>query len=418
MCFLIPQHRITDRARARRVLKALGASIGFGLSFGTTHAQSCAPGQAGCVPTNSPRSAQALQAPVRNVTAPACTVPGTWQDAFGGNRIINSNLTGTGKQPYCSAPHTLTVTLNGTTDFSLNAVWTGGSECQPYSETMTFGQTCNAASGTFVNADGSSGADTWTRVPPSVAIMAQAVMIPSQSRVQTRMVLTHSDLTLTVTSDGAPTAGSTVLLQSSRVNDDTITQPSSPTDASGMTTAKVETRKQPGTSTITSSTPDIVTGTPATITWLPAKYESDFLVTCYMVSSESDFVSTPLVGPVSGLPVANRYRRGFISDVRLQGSGVALDGSTIHYDGRGVYSLQSCPLTATGACAVDGTTAAVDRTVIPLRSTVAIASVGTRVAQDTGGAIIGYHIDEYFGTRRAACLSAGHRTLGATFMNY
>ncbi|MGH6836379.1 MAG: 3D domain-containing protein [Methylocella sp.] len=173
-----------------------------------------------------------------------------------------------------------------------------------------------------------------------------------------------------------------------------------------------------GESTIMSATPSITTGSPGMITWLPAKYESDFLATCYVVSQETGFTSTPLIGPVNGLPANKTYHQGFINDVRLQGSGIALDGTTIHYDGHGTYSLQSCPLTATGTCAVGGTTVAVDRTVIPLQSTISIATVGPRVAQDSGGAITGYHIDEYYGVRRAACISAGRLTLSVTFTSY
>jgi 3D (Asp-Asp-Asp) domain-containing protein len=71
-----------------------------------------------------------------------------------------------------------------------------------------------------------------------------------------------------------------------------------------------------------------------------------------------------------------------------------------------------------GQCAQDGTSAAVDGTVIPRRSEFSVAGDGTRTAQDTGGGIRGYHIDEFFGTRRAACLQAGRRTLGVDFLSY
>ncbi|HFX6065112.1 TPA: 3D domain-containing protein, partial [Klebsiella pneumoniae] len=133
---------------------------------------------------------------------------------------------------------------------------------------------------------------------------------------------------------------------------------------------------------------------------------------------ESDFNASRLIGPVNGLPAKNRYHQGFINDVELQGSGIANDGTTIHYDGGNSFSVRNCPLTATGACAVDGTTIAVDFGVVPRRSTVSIDGDGNRVAQDTGGAINGYHIDEYFGTRRSDCVSAGQRTLGVDFVSY
>jgi 3D (Asp-Asp-Asp) domain-containing protein len=142
------------------------------------------------------------------------------------------------------------------------------------------------------------------------------------------------------------------------------------------------------------------------------------LVTCYVISQESTFPATPLIGPVTGLPVGNRYRQGFISDVRLQGSGIALDGTTIHYDGNGRFSIQACPLTSSGACAVDGLTAAVDRTVVPFRGEVSIDTLGSRVAQDTGGAITGFHVDVYFGLRRSDCLQVGRQSLGVSFEHY
>lgn len=415
----------------RKLLRVLSTLAGLGLvcGAGATYGQSCAPGKIGCTaaaPTSSTVQLQTLTTPVPSsvvlqpmLTAPTpCTVPGNWLDAYGGVITVSANLTGSMKLPYCNSAHALTIALQGTTGFSVNASWSGGAECIAFTESLTF-QGCDTAVGSFVNADGGTGPDTWTRTSVTqVGIAPDAPRIPTASRVQARRVLTHSNLTLTVTTDGQPAAGVTVALQSSRGTDDTITGPSNPTDASGVTTAYVETRVQPATSTITSADPTIQTASPGTITWLPARYESSFLVTCYVVSLEADFTSTPLIGPVRGLPAANRYHRGFISDVAVQGSGIALDGTTIHYDGGGRYSLQSCPLTATGVCAVDGTTVAVDRTVIPYGSTISIDTVGARVAQDTGGAITGYHIDEYFGTRRAACITAGRRTLGVEFDSY
>jgi 3D (Asp-Asp-Asp) domain-containing protein len=284
---------------------------------------------------------------------------------------------------------------------------------------MVFGGSCDVASGTFRNADGSSGIDAWQRVITKRLSIAPAnPIIPGNSRAQNRRVLTRSDLTLRVTDNGQPAAGITVAIKSDRPADDAITGPASPTDSTGTTSAQVETRSQPGPSTITSATADIKTAIPGVIEWLPTHYEPDFLVTCYVISQESDFLSTPLVGPVNGLPATARYRQGFINDVRLQGSGIALDGTTIHYDGRNRYSVQSCPVTTSGVCAVDGTTVAVDPSVTPLGSEISIATVGSRAAQDTGGAITGFHIDEYFGARRAECIRAGRRSLGVDFVSY
>jgi 3D (Asp-Asp-Asp) domain-containing protein len=51
---------------------------------------------------------------------------------------------------------------------------------------------------------------------------------------------------------------------------------------------------------------------------------------------------------------------------------------------------------------VAGTTIAVDPSIIPMGANVNIDGVGDRTAQDTGGAINGYHIDNFVGFGRAA----------------
>jgi 3D (Asp-Asp-Asp) domain-containing protein len=242
-------------------------------------------------------------------------------------------------------------------------------------------------------------------------------IIPEKSRVAGGKVLTKSDVTATITQDGAPLPNIPVTLQSDRGAQDTIGSAGS-TNASGSATAKVETRNQPGTSMITLQSSDISNVQIAPIVWLPAQYEKDFLVTCYVLSSEQDFVSTPLIGPVKGLPKDKKYREGFIRDVRMQGSGVAIDGTNIRWNAGNRYSIQSCPLTSTGACAVDGTTVAVDPTVIPRPSRIMIHSVGIRLAQDGGGWIDDYHIDEFFGTRRKECEKRGRQRYRVDFSNY
>jgi 3D (Asp-Asp-Asp) domain-containing protein len=247
---------------------------------------------------------------------------------------------------------------------------------------------------------------------------ALKAIIPRGSLVASGKVLTHNDLQIVVrNAENALAPNVNASVQSDR-SVDTVAQASSPTNSSGATTASVETRNQISVSTITSASSTIQTATPGKISWLPAHYQDNFLITCYVISNESDFVNTPLVKKIPGLPAGNKYRQGFISDVRMQGSGQASDGTILHYDGNSRYSIQSCARTATGACAVDGSTIAVDRTVIPLRGSVAIDTVGSRVARDTGGAIVGNHIDLYYGARRADCRAAGRRNLGVDFISY
>ena len=110
----------------------------------------------------------------------------------------------------------------------------------------------------------------------------------------------------------------------------------------------------------------------------------------------------------------------FGEGVRLQGSGRALDGRFVRYDGGGCFAEQECPLTASGSCAQGGRTAAVDTSVLPMGSRVWIEGIGERIAEDRGGAVEGRAIDVYFAgedglararrlgrTDRAVCLADG-----------
>lgn len=158
-----------------------------------------------------------------------------------------------------------------------------------------------------------------------------------------------------------------------------------------------------------------------TLNWMPAVYQAKFTLTCYVLSLETDpmFSNSPLVSGVPGLPPNSTYFTSFLKDVQMQGSGETRDGLIIHYDGRKRYSIQKCPQTASGACAVDGQTVAVDRTIVPFKSTLGYRlndqdqiGFGPRVAQDTGGQIKGNHIDIYFGTRRSDCKQWGTKLTG------
>ncbi|HEY1181533.1 MAG TPA: 3D domain-containing protein [Rhodocyclaceae bacterium] len=133
----------------------------------------------------------------------------------------------------------------------------------------------------------------------------------------------------------------------------------------------------------------------------------DRLLTCYTIADETSAPALPVRQDVCGLPAENSYRTAFLKDVKMQGSGTASDGSIVHYAGNQCYEVLTCAVTASGACATVGTTIAVDMTIIPRRSNVSVAILGARSAQDKGGMIKGYHIDEYLGPQPALCKQLG-----------
>jgi 3D (Asp-Asp-Asp) domain-containing protein len=186
----------------------------------------------------------------------------------------------------------------------------------------------------------------------------------------------------------------------------------------GKASATVSTRVQPGSSTIDAADAAINTATPGVISWLPARYEDRFLVTCYTIADEAAAAASSVSTQVCGLPPQNAYRSAFLTDTKMQGSGKALDGTFIHYKGKGCYNTDTCARTATGECAVVATTIAVDPKVIPRRSTVDVAIMGQRLAQDTGGKILGYHIDEFVGLQGPLCKKLGLRNSAISLVKY
>lgn len=210
-----------------------------------------------------------------------------------------------------------------------------------------------------------------------------------------KCVLYRSLFTATLTDGGVPAPGKAIVLQSSRnvsgATPDTLVQPLTPTDSMGVTEGRVETRKS-GSASI--SAQNYKTPQPASITLDEATYESVFLITTYYTPKETDFSPKPTMSNPCGL--TGTYRTKFLSTVKLEGSGVAANGTTIQYY-NGCYHTDTCPRTASGVCAQVGVTAAVDPAIVPMKSDFNITGIGIRTAQDTGGAIDGYHIDDYVG---------------------
>jgi RHS repeat-associated protein len=139
----------------------------------------------------------------------------------------------------------------------------------------------------------------------------------------------------------------------------------------------------------------------------------EFTITAYNISHESEFEAVDMVEP-NGLDRA--YPREFLQDVLMQGTGVDTDGNYITIDW-----LQGSPTTvdatyftytdgvrgASGRLLENGISIAVDPSVIPLDTWVNIEGIGLRRADDTGGAIIGNHIDLFMDVTNAEAMEFG-----------
>ncbi len=122
-------------------------------------------------------------------------------------------------------------------------------------------------------------------------------------------------------------------------------------------------------------------------------------------------------------------RRG----VLMEGSGIARNGDIITIDWNRsrrpftranlVFTVDTCYHTASGVCAVAGSTCAVDPTIVPMGpsrsspnpATIRVDTVGDRVAEDTGDLIQGRHIDLYVQDTRTAN-QWGNETLRVRFI--
>lgn len=251
-----------------------------------------------------------------------------------------------------------------------------------------------------------------------ITILATEPIIPTESRVQDGNVLYESTLTITAinTTTSDPVPDLSIQVHSDR-SQDTIIQPTEPTNDRGTTTARIQTREK-GTATITATTSDVdAIAQPTTIEFNDANYEHQFRITGYIIADENDF-SGPTVTDPCGL-TGTYYRRFLYSGrgVLMQGSGRTRDGRYIQIDWTrgGPRGANTCfrevdfPTTASGVPLEPMVTIAVDPSIIPLGSDVDIEGIGTRTAQDTGGRIVGYHIDVYVGVGQSAMAEWNNR---------
>lgn len=253
----------------------------------------------------------------------------------------------------------------------------------------------------------------------SARITATAPIIPTESRTQNRCVQYRSDLTGTVTKNGQPQSGIALRFESDRGSADNITQPTSATNASGVATGRVTTRKQ-GTARISAANDDITTSSPASIRFQEADYQSPFLYTGYIIASEAEY-NGPMV-QACGLD--RPYPQNFLfgRGVTMQGTGQDTGGRYIQPDyarnnreGRTgnnrCFRYVTCATGRSGRCVEANVSIAVDPDIIPLNANVSLEGYGARRADDTGGAIQDYHIDLFLGAGRAV-LQGHTRTRG------
>ena len=147
-----------------------------------------------------------------------------------------------------------------------------------------------------------------------------------------------------------------------------------------------------------------------------AAYASQVRVTYYYTPSEYNFNEWSRYGCGSSIDCCNINRKGFYEDVRCQGSGLGKDGCLYRYYSIGITrdaSARICEpgkelrgVTATGTNPAKKRTIAVDPKVVPLGKTVVLNFGenecakkwnGCYMAEDTGSAIKGQHVDLYVG---------------------
>lgn len=130
----------------------------------------------------------------------------------------------------------------------------------------------------------------------------------------------------------------------------------------------------------------------------------------------AEFVSSGVTyvrGP-NGLSGQSVYRKDFLARVSVEGSGIGTDGHIIQFashagtvitlaDG-GIYDATQNPIKAAGQYPlVDGKTVAADLSLHPRLQFLNVETIGRVQVTDTGGGVIGHHLDLYLGIGRQKC---------------
>lgn len=239
----------------------------------------------------------------------------------------------------------------------------------------------------------------------SISIVRSASTIPASTPMLSSGVVSDGIITYEVKVCAVVTENGVALVNQpvawSLVTSSTtanITKYDPTTNSAGQAFATVHVR---GVSTFTVSVS--CNGTTQRQTLSPVQvstYDSTFWVTYYVTSAEADYNEnqTQYVATLNA-----SFKPSFLSDVRLNGSGLALSGRYVKYYG-GEYSYQE-PTTASQTTPTVGRTIAVDPHYIPMvrrngqyiRGQVTISDIGSRLAEDTGGGIEAFDIDVYCG---------------------
>ncbi|HEV8435417.1 MAG TPA: hypothetical protein VGR95_18555 [Thermoanaerobaculia bacterium] len=176
---------------------------------------------------------------------------------------------------------------------------------------------------------------------------------------------------------------------------DVITQPPA-TDGTGHAIGYFQTRRLGtiGLSTTAASFPS----SSSTLLVQEANFQPTFLITAYYTPREADYNGKD----VTACGVSGTFKAGFLKEIKIEGSGIAVDGRVIAYNkDTACYEEDTCPRTSSGPCATDNHTAAISPNVMEFTTNFNIANVGDRTAEDIGDLINNYHIDNYVDTKAA-----------------
>lgn len=241
--------------------------------------------------------------------------------------------------------------------------------------------------------------------------------IPTDARTERNKVLYRLKIRakLTQQADKKPVSGHKFSVRSNRASDQVESK--GQTNAQGELTFTLTTR-DPGELELTTPTAGIMMA-PFVIKLQEAWYEKSFLITGYNVCNESDF-SGPLV---EGSGLDEKHKDDFLygaTGVAMQGTGRTTEGRYVRLQnkpggwqknekGRPVRLENPSAAKFAYATGIHGnyddliekSSIAVDKFVIPKKAKVQIEGLGERVADDSGGSINLYHIDNFLGAGKA-----------------